>query len=98
MTVLGMHSRVIRGAGVLAAALALLLGSGCGDGDGGNQPNQATEGNSPAPANRSAAVIPVAGGQPSTPAPQFTSQVPSVPTGGVTLEELHSQGKTDVIR
>ncbi len=93
MTGLSVRKAVVRGAGALA--VTLLLATGCGDGDG---ENRATQGDSPAPANRSAAVIPIAGGQPSTPAPQFTAQVPSVPAGGVTLEDLHSQGKTDVVR
>jgi hypothetical protein len=71
----------------------LLLGAGCG---GGEKP--ATQGDTPAPANRSAAVIPIAGGQPTSPAPEFTTRPPSLPSGGVTLEEVHRQGKTDVIR
>ena len=79
---------------MLAAGLVLAVGAGCGGGG-----DETTEGNNaPAPANRPAAVIPVAGGHPSTPAPQFSTQAPSVPTGGVTLEELHRQGKTDVVR
>jgi hypothetical protein len=78
---------------VLAFAGALLLGAGCGESG-----DRATETNSPAPRNESTAVIPVAGGQPTSPAPQFMAQVPSIPTGGVTLEELHSQGKADVLR
>ena len=87
------HHRVVRGAGALAAAGALLLGSACGGGD-----NEATEGNAPGAANGPTAVIPMTGGQPTGPAPEFTTRAPAVPEGGVSLEELHSQGKTEVVR
>ena len=82
---------VVRGAG--AVAVVLLLGSGCGGSE-----NKATNGQSPGPANRSAAVIPLPGGQPTSPAPEFTTRAPVVPEGGVTLEEVYNQGKTDVVR
>lgn len=43
-------------------------------------------------------VIPLPGGQPTSPPPEFTTRAPVVPPGGVTLEEVYNQGKTDVVR
>lgn len=88
-----MNATRIRRIGVAAAASLLLLGGACG-----GSTDETPQADAPAAGNRSAAVIPVAGAQPSGPAPEFATQTPAVPSGGVTLEELHRQGKTEVIR
>lgn len=94
MTTASRVKNLVRRAAPVAVGTVLLLGSGCG-----GTSHQTSNSKSPTPANQSAvAAIPAGGAHPSTPAPDLTHQTPTAPVGGVSLEELYQQGKTDTVR
>ena len=81
-------------------AAVLVVGGACSGGGGlqGVSGDKAPAGHSTGGSDGAAATIPSPGAVPSQAPPGLPERGPAMPTDTIPLEELHRQGRTDVLR